>query len=88
MAYSTGDPNQHTNWGNIYNGVQSDNYCSNLAGAPLAAGVFVPLILVVQMLLGLLILQRTLIGSSLPPGSKSMFVLYGEFVRLPQTSGI
>lgn len=42
MAYSTGDPNQHTNWGNIYNGVQSDNYCSNLAGAPLAAGVFVP----------------------------------------------
>ena len=26
MAYSTGDPNQHTNWGNIYNGVQSDNY--------------------------------------------------------------
>ena len=28
---------------NIYNGVQSDNYCSNLAGAPLAAGVFVPL---------------------------------------------
>lgn len=34
MAYNTGDPNPHTVWGNIWNGVQASNHCSNLQGLP------------------------------------------------------